>query len=74
MNPRYCVQCQSNGRQTVLQKIFAISEDDLKSLDPTFIQLSQLISMLNSCVIVDRGYCEKGHGLVQTTEEPIKLN
>ena len=74
MNPRYCPECEKNGRQTVLQKIFGISEDDLKSLDPTFIQLSQLISLLNSCVIIDRGYCIQGHGLIRVTEEQIKLN
>lgn len=74
MNPRFCIQCEKNGRQTVLQKIFAISEDDLKSLDPTFIQMSQLISMLNSVVIVDRGYCEQGHGLIETKPETHTLN
>ena len=59
-----CPQCEKPHQ---LQIVVALSAEDMTALRPNaldYVSMDKVRHMINKNVVVDAGYCDRGHGLV----------
>lgn len=69
----FCPECAKLGKKTKTSAVIAVPEEQIRQLNPIMPNINDFLNILNKNVIVDRGFCEMGHGLVAIAKPELSM-